>query len=196
MIPHPTRALAVRVPSNVRLCGALALLLTCAGGAVARCETVLAPVLNNTPAPVRDLAPAPERDGRTATAPTPTPVRIVVVHWKIKPGREREFLEYWSQRSVVADRSGLVGEFLNSVEDQAHFPWINMQSVRGNYTSYFNVGIWRDEGAFEDQIGKFINNARPPLPFEAARRERVFLEPQRWRIGGTPLGLPDRPDVK
>jgi len=41
----------------------------------------------------------------------------------------------------VEDRSGLIGEFLSSVEDRARFPWINMQAVGTGYTSFFNVGI-------------------------------------------------------
>ena len=137
------------------------------------------------------LAPPPVRAEAEAT-----PMRMVVVHWKVKQGREAEFLDYWGQRSVVADRSGLVGEFLSSVEDRGRFPWINMQAVSGAYTSFFNIGIWRDAAAFEDQIGKYIDNARPPLPFEAERRERVLLQPERWRIGRTALSLADRADVK
>ena len=99
---------------------------------------------------------------RTSPRAAVTPIRVVVVHWKVKQGREDEFLDYWAQRSVVADRSGLVGEFLSSVEDQARFPWINMQAVSTTYTSFFNVGIWRDAMAFEDQIGKHIDLSRPP----------------------------------
>ncbi len=125
-----------------------------------------------------------------------TPVRLVVVHWKIKQGQEQEFLDYWAQRSPVADRSGLVGEFLSSVEDRDRFPWINMQAVSASYTSFFNIGIWKNSAAFQDQIGKYIDTSRPPLPFEAERRERVFLQPERWRIGGSALSLSDQPGVK
>lgn len=139
------------------------------------------------------LAPPPAAANPGAAA---TNIRMVVVHWKIKQGREAEFLDYWGQRSVVADRSGLVGEFLSSVEDRGRFPWINMQTVSNSYTSFFNIGIWRDAAAFDDQIGKYIDNARPPLPFEAERRERVLLQPERWRIGRTALSLADQPNVK
>ena len=125
-----------------------------------------------------------------------TQVRLVVVHWKIKQGQEQEFLDYWAQRSPVADRSGLVGEFLSSVEDRDRFPWINMQAVSANYTSFFNIGIWKNSAAFQAQIGKYIDTSRPPLPFEAERRERVFLQPERWRIGGSALSLSDQPGVK
>jgi len=71
-----------------------------------------------------------------------------------------------------------------------------MQAVNASYTSFFNIGIWKDAAAFEDQIGRFIDNSRPPLPFEAERRERVLLQPERWRIGGSALSLSDQPGVK
>ncbi len=142
------------------------------------------------------LVPAPGVATEPATSSRIAPLRIVVVHWKIKPGREAEFLEYWGTRSVVEDRSGLVGEYLSSVEDRERAPWITWQSLNPAYTSYFNVGLWRDVDAFQDQIGKFIDNSRPPLPFEAERRERIFLVPERWRAGRSPLPAADPPGVK
>ncbi len=131
-----------------------------------------------------------------ATSPRLTPLRIVVVHWKIKLGREAEFLNYWSTRSVIGDRSGLVGEYLSSIADRDRVPWITWQSLNSGYTSYFNMGIWRDLNAFQDQIGRFIDNSKPPLPFEAERRERVFLVPEAWRIGRGTLPTTDAPGVK
>lgn len=125
-----------------------------------------------------------------------TLMRIVVVHWKIKPGRERDFLEYWTTRSIVENRAGLVAEFLSSKADEKTAPWITMASLDPSYTSFFNVGIWRNAAAFQDQIGRFIDNSRPPLEFEAAKRERVFLVPERWRIGQGSLPANDLPGVR
>ena len=146
-----------------------------------------APPTDAKTAPVVAVAPAAEN----------TAMHIVVVHWKIKRGHEQEFLDYWSQKSFVANREGLIGEFLSSVEDQARFPWINMKTAfNADYTSFFNVGLWKDTTAFADQIGKYIDISKPPLAFEAEARERVFVHPERWRIGGTPLALPNLPGVK
>lgn len=124
------------------------------------------------------------------------PPQIVIVHWKIKPGREAEFLDYWSTRSVIGDRSGLVGEYLSSVANRDRAPWINWQNLSLKYTSYFNVGVWRDVDAFQEQIGQFIDNDRPSLPFEAERRERVLLNPETWRIGRSTPPTTDAPGVK
>lgn len=141
-------------------------------------------------------APVPGMAAVPAISSRPTPLRIVIVHWKIKPGREAEFLNYWSTRSVVEDRSGLVSEYLSSIESRDLAPWINWQRLSPAYISYFNVGIWHDLTAFQDQIGQYIDNNRSPLPFEAERRERVLLAPEAWRIGRSTLPMVDAPGVK
>jgi hypothetical protein len=134
--------------------------------------------------------------GRAAPAsPDTTSARIVLVEWRIKKGRENEFLEYWSTRSTIPDRSGLIGEFLSRVADRKQYPWMVWDLDR-RWTTFVNVGFWRDGEAFQDQIGRFIDNSRPPLAFEARKRRRVFVAPERWRIGATPLLLSDHPGVR
>jgi hypothetical protein len=127
--------------------------------------------------------------------PARTATRIVLVEWRIKKGSEQAFLDYWSTRATIEDRSGLVAEFLSKVEDQNQFPWM-VWNLDPNWTTYVNVGIWRAGADFQQQIGRFIDNSRPPLEFEADRRRRVLVAPERWRIGGTPLLGKDHPDVK
>ena len=71
-------------------------------------------------------APALRLNQATASAENPTSIRIILVEWRIKKGRENEFLEYWSTRSTVPDRAGLIAEFLNRVESREQFPWIRL----------------------------------------------------------------------
>jgi len=167
---------------------------------------VLATVERPTPTPGATLAPDPTPTGsiersansalvRPEPSPNPHRTRIVVVEWKIKKGREAEFLDYWSTRSTIPDRSGLIGEFLSGVEDRDRFPWINW-SLDDRWTTFYNVGLWRDSLDFEGQIGKSIDNSRPPQDFEAARRTRVFLAPERWRVGATALPVSDPQGVR
>lgn len=54
----------------------------------------------------------------------------------------------------------------------------------------------RDAPAFQDEIGKYIDRNRPPLEFEAAERARVFLAPERWRIGAASLPASDPDGVR
>ncbi len=133
--------------------------------------------------------------GQAASAGNTASARIVLVEWRIKKGREAEFLKYWSTRATIQDRSGLVGEFLSRVEDQKQFPWMTW-SLDRRWTTFVNVGFWREGADFEQQIGQYIDNKKPPLAFEAERRRRVFLAPERWRVGATPLYLTDHPSVR
>jgi heme-degrading monooxygenase HmoA len=113
-------------------------------------------------------------------------MRIVVLEWRIRKGQEDEFLEYWSSRATVPDRSGLIGEFLSQVEDQDQYPWISWE-LDERWTTFVNVGLWREGSDFQNQIGRFIDDTRPPMAFEAACRRRVLVAPTRWRTGGTVL---------
>ena len=115
------------------------------------------------------------------------PMRIVLIEWRIKKGEEEQFLEYWSKRALVRDRSGLIGEFLSRVESPQEYPWITWE-LDERWTTFVNVGMWREASDFEEQIGCYMNETRPPMSFEAARRRRVLVAPERWRLGET--GLP------
>jgi hypothetical protein len=123
-----------------------------------------------------------ERPAAQATAA----MRIVLVEWRIRKGHEDEFLEYWSRRATVPDRSGLIGEFLSRVEDQNEFPWMTWE-LDERWTTFVNVGLWRQGADFEKQVGRFIDKSRPPMEFEAESRRGVFVAPERWRTGGTAL---------
>ena len=145
--------------------------------------------------------PLPQATAFERTCPAITPVqeatsmRIIFVEWRIKKGREEEFLEYWSTRATVADRSGLIGEFLTRVESRKQFPWI-VWNLDDRWTTFYNVGLWRERTDFQEQIGRFIDTSRPPQPFEARRRRRVFLAPERWRLGCPGLPLSDPTGVR
>ena len=142
-------------------------------------------------------APAPQVTTDATGNPLSTDARIVIVEWKIKKGHEKEFLDYWETKSTIPNRSGLIAEFMSSEEDHAKFPWINWVSAESNdYTTFYNVGIWRKADDFMGQIGKYIDNNRPPAAFEADHRHRVFLAPVAWRIGMSSLPAKDAAGVK
>ena len=151
-------------------------------------------VASETPTAV---APAPPTATPLAEEAPSTDARIVVVEWKIKKGHEQEFLDYWATKSTVPDRSGLVAEFMSSEESRDRFPWINwVNAESADYSTFYNIGIWRKSEDFMGQIGKYIDNNRPPMPFEADHRHRVFLEPVKWRIGVAALPAKDAKGVR
>jgi hypothetical protein len=121
-------------------------------------------------------------------------MRIVLVEWRIRKGHETEFLEYWSRHATVRDRSGLIGEFLSRVEDRNDYPWM-IWELDERCTTFINVGLWREGADFQEQIGRFIDGSRPPMAFEFKRRRRVFVAPERWRMGGTVLPVSEHRHV-
>jgi len=154
------------------------------------------------PAPTLAPAPAapvtaPEVRADAAGKPLSTEARIVVVEWKIKKGHEQEFLDYWATKSTIPDRTGLIAEFMSGEESREQFPWINWAAAEsGDSTTFYNIGIWRKADDFMGQIGKYIDNKRPPMAFEADHRHRIFLAPVEWRIGMAKLPAQDAEGVK
>ncbi len=123
-----------------------------------------------------------------------TDTRIVIVEWRIKTGRENDFLEYWSTRSTIPDRSGLIHEFLSRIESQEQFPW-RVWDLNAAWSTYINVGFWRSAADFQQQLGWSIDDTKPLLAFEARPRQRMCLAPERWRIGHAPLLITYHPAV-
>jgi hypothetical protein len=136
----------------------------------------------------------PQTEQMAAAAPQTTDMRIILVEWRIKKGREKEFLEYWSTRATITDRSGLIGEFLSRVENREQFPWMRWE-LDERWTTFVNVGLWRRAADFQQNVGRFIDNTRPPMDFEAQPRRRVFVAPERWRDGYSDLLDADHPAV-
>ncbi|MDE2229788.1 MAG: hypothetical protein KGL11_12215 [Alphaproteobacteria bacterium] len=126
---------------------------------------------------------------------------IVLIHWRIKPEQEHidAFLEFWRTKATVEDRTGLVGEFLSETMTPKDFPYITWHmdpDTLGDHKSFVNAGIWADEEAFHEQIGKNFNDDKPMLPFEKYRRRRIVLRPNSQRIGMAKLPSVDSAGVK
>ena len=103
---------------------------------------------------------------------------VVLIHWKIVPGRVAEFLTYWKQRAVIQDRSGLIGEFLSEAHSTAEFDWITWDVTEGrsDCRSFINVGLWSDAMAFQDQIAKyFLITLESKLHLVVRRAKAPFL---------------------
>jgi hypothetical protein len=182
-LEQPLRRSSGQLPQRARRVSAWAAAFTALG-------LLLAPAIATA-----QEAPAPQAKARQADAQDTASSRIVVVEWRIKKGREQDFLDYWSTKATVSDRTGLVGEFLSRVEDRNQFPWM-VWDLDPGWTTFLNVGFWRNGSDFQEQIGRFIDNSKPPLDFEAQKRRRVLVAPERWRVGETPFPTSDAAGVK
>src|SRR4051794_41955294 len=111
-------------------------------------------------------------------------MRIVLIEWRIRKGQEEQFLEYWSKRAVVQDRSGLIAEFLSRVESPQQYPWITWD-LDERWTTFVNVGLWRGGADFGGQKGRPLDDTPPPpAVLGRGRRPGVVAPPGRGGGGG------------
>ena len=114
---------------------------------------------------------------------------LVLIHWRIKPddASETAFFDFWTQIAKIDDKSNLIGEFLSTPVPAVQFPFnvddLSTGHSQGNCRHFINVGAWKDWQSFNDQVGKYIDDAKSMKDFEAERRTRTVLEPKHWRIG-------------
>jgi hypothetical protein len=125
---------------------------------------------------------------------------VVLIHWRIHPDPESEqaFIKHWQTRNSIADRSGLIAEFLSASLPMADFPYITWHldpESTGDFRSFVTVGLWQDSDAFRDQGAAYFNDGNPLLPFEKYRRRRVIFNPVQWRLGSANLPAGDTEGV-
>lgn len=124
---------------------------------------------------------------------------IVLIHWKIKPEPEmvEKFLKFWKGAAVVADRRGLIGEFLSEPHATTAYGWVTwrLNGREGYHRSFINVGFWNSAEEFHGQIGKYFESSGGPKEFEAEPRVRTVLDPECWRIGDGNLPIHDSSGV-
>jgi hypothetical protein len=123
---------------------------------------------------------------------------IVLNQWRIKPDKKaiQAFLKFWRTVATIADRTALIAEFLSEAGTTRDFPYITWYfdpDALGDHKSYITLGIWQDERAFHEQLGKNFDDEGKLLWFEKYRRRRIILTPDSWRLGGAPLPLKDYP---
>ena len=108
---------------------------------------------------------------------------VVLVKWKIKPGHEAMFIEYWEKELRVGEQRDLIGEFLCKPEVREYANWELPDPDDPPCSVFVNVGYWADESAFLEQISPYFSDNDKLLPFEASRRLRTVLSTESWRIG-------------
>jgi hypothetical protein len=126
---------------------------------------------------------------------------VALIHWRIKLGDEHTaaFLKHWQTRNTIADRQGLIAEFLSDSLPMSQFPYITWHldsDSLGDFKSYVTVGFWKDSEAFKEQVANYFNDGKPLLEFEQYRRRRVIFKPVHWRIGHAPLPEGDSDGVE
>jgi len=118
---------------------------------------------------------------------------LVLIHWRIKAddASEDAFFNFWTEFAKIDDKTNLIGEFLSAPVPANALPFkVDDLSTGHSQTTcrhFINVGAWKDWQSFNDQVGKYMDDAKPMKDFEAERRTRTVLEPKHWRVGGAIL---------
>jgi len=118
---------------------------------------------------------------------------IVVVRWYIKTGEEEAFIATWEGMEPEY-KEGLFREFFSKPIDKPNPKYHTLDFESKHYTTYINVGTWRDIIDFDKAIGSLIpNREKHPIKrgkelievydFEYKLRERIVMEVDRMRGG-------------
>lgn len=120
---------------------------------------------------------------------------VVLVHWLIHPGREKEFKSRWEQMAISAG-SGLYREILTEIDREPANPKFHTFSVGDPfYSTFINIGMWESVGHFDRAVGEYIPEARileedgrrkyviELEAFEFKLRERIVLKVVSERLG-------------
>ena len=109
-------------------------------------------------------------------AADPAVARIVIVEWRIRKGRECEFLSYWSTRATISNRAGLIAEFLSESSHGDRF-------VVGKQALIQRLGTVMRSGALsvaEHAIGRDrLRKELAQFVFKPGARGRMRLEAAR-----------------
>lgn len=114
-------------------------------------------------------------------------MEIILVHWLIKHGREKDFEAHW-EKMKVSTGLGLFREILTTPKKDTFdvkFQTFNIESP--HYTTYINIGIWKSVNDFDNAIKAYFPKANSKtskgitkqnielLDFEFKLRERIVL---------------------
>lgn len=131
---------------------------------------------------------------------------VVIVRWYIKKGQEENFKHIWITKMEPVFKDGLFREFFSKPVDIVNEKYHTLDVESNHYTTFINIGIWRDIEAFDQAIGSFIPDRNKPnleefpekhnkelievFDFEFKLRERVVMTIEEDRVGDWELPLP------
>ncbi len=101
---------------------------------------------------------------------------VMLVHWLIKKGREKEFELRWQAMTVDAGK-GLHREILTTIDEEVQDPKFHTFTIANpRYTTYINVGIWESVEHFDAAIGKYIPEAKEKTTEDGRTKYSIELE--------------------
>jgi len=103
---------------------------------------------------------------------------VVLIWWKILPGREDDFLRWWQIESEPKDKAPLFGEYLSRPRRADSLPYksTDLFPVDGTHVPFVNIGIWKDEESFRSVIGPRDDLQKKDFEFEYRTRTVLTVE--------------------
>ena len=118
-------------------------------------------------------------------------MKIILIRWFIKPGKEDDFFAFWKEVAKINNRDGFAFEFLSEPFAGAENKMKTWNLSDGEAIIFVNVGVWENVAAFEREIGNNIEDEKLPRDWEVKRPERIVLEPLHYRVNRPSKILPE-----
>jgi hypothetical protein len=125
-------------------------------------------------------------------------MEIILVHWLIKEGKEKDFENHWRNGMKPGNAPGFYREILTQPVSKPD-PKFNTFSITDrSYVTYINIGIWESVAHFEAAIAQWFPKATEQTTggrrkqtieleeFEFKVRERIVLQRIADRGGDLP----------
>ena len=119
---------------------------------------------------------------------------LVVVRWYIKKDKKDEFKNLWINDMDPKEKGGLFREFFSTPVRDKNEKYHTLDFESSYYTTYINVGLWKDLKSFDSAIGSFIPDRKKSatqigkeiievFDFEFKLRERIVMKVEEDRNG-------------
>jgi len=112
---------------------------------------------------------------------------VIMVHWLVKRGIEHEtaLTELW-ERMTIERNGGLYREFLTKAVESQDDKFNTFSITDPAYTTYINIGFWKDVKSFDEAVGQYIAppEKRRPLngPLKDVEMQTLYLREFEFKI--------------
>jgi len=98
---------------------------------------------------------------------------VILVHWQIRLGSEQKFIRYW-KRLKLSPQAGFYREILTQVVRSGKDKLNTFNLSSPNYSTFINVGIWKNVKAFEEAVGQYIPEPKRASVEKNGKKKRVL----------------------
>jgi hypothetical protein len=109
-------------------------------------------------------------------------MEIILVHWLVKTGREKDFEEHWRSSMSVEKAQGFYREIRTRQVTKPDSKFNTFSITDPNYSTYINIGFWESIEYFEKAIQKVFPRATEKKDASGKTKQTVELEAFEFKI--------------